>query len=319
MNRLQKDILSLNQGETVYGPAPHKPVLLLAVIDMFESNEIFQNWIEPTEALVVRFRSIWSTLVQTNHSPTFALPFFHLKNEKSRIWELIPFPGRSIPLTRSNSIKSYKALRDSVAAARLSGSLFKAISHPVEREVLKGLILNRYFPETRNVQYHKSPYEANIRKEMVYDGSENYARKIKKKLKELPKDLKEQEVIVRSYIFRNAILEIYNKRCAISGLQIDFKGKAGLIDACHIRPFAESFDDTIRNGIALSPHLHRAFDQGMIALSDDYTVLLHRQVKDLSSGCSIKQFKNKRIALPGNVEYYPDLGKIEEHRKRFGF
>lgn len=57
----------------------------------------------------------------------------------------------------------------------------------------------------------------------------------------------------------------------------------------------------------------------MIALSDDYTVLLHKQLKDLSSGCSIKQFENVKIALPGNVEYYPDLGKIEEHRKRFGF
>ncbi len=41
MNRLQEDILSLKQGVTAYGPAPHKPILLLAVIDLGDDDETF--------------------------------------------------------------------------------------------------------------------------------------------------------------------------------------------------------------------------------------------------------------------------------------
>lgn len=317
MNKLHQSILSLKQGVTTYGPAPHKPILLLAVIDLFESRDIKDNWIEPSEELVVRFQSIWTALVTSRHTPTFALPFFHLKNEKGGFWELITLPGREIPVTKSKSIKSFRALTETVAAARLSEALFIALSNSVEREMIKQAILNRYFPQHKLYDVRK--YEASIKKDMVYDASENYVRKVKRKLDEIPKELQEQEIVVRSHIFRKAILDIYDNRCSVSGLKVEFRGKASLIDACHIQPFAESFDDTIRNGIALSTHLHRAFDRGMIAISDDYTVLLHKQVKDLSSNYSIIQFENKHIKLPDKPDYYPDLSRLKEHRKRFGF
>lgn len=32
-----------------------------------------------------------------------------------------------------------------------------------------------------------------------------------------------------------------------------------MVDACHVIPFAESFDDTITNGLALAPTLHRIY------------------------------------------------------------
>jgi len=102
-------------------------------------------------------------------------------------------------------------------------------------------------------------------------------------------------------------------------MKVEFNNRASLIDACHIQPFAHSFDDTIRNGIALSPNLHRAFDSGMIAISDDYTVLLHEQVKDLSANYSIKQFDNKQLFLPQNTIYHPDPQRLKDHRKRFNF
>jgi len=78
-------------------------------------------------------------------------------------------------------------------------------------------------------------------------------------------------------------------------------------------------DRIIRNGIALSPNLHRAFDRGMIAISDDYTVLLHKQVKDLSSNYSVKQFENHQLHLPPDTIYYPDPLRNKDHRKRFNF
>lgn len=89
MNSEYHHILSLNCGVTPNGPAPHKPILLLAVLDSFEAGEIVENWVEISDDLLQRFYDNWNALVKTDHVPNFALPFFHLKNERGRFWKLI--------------------------------------------------------------------------------------------------------------------------------------------------------------------------------------------------------------------------------------
>ena len=148
MNSLLQNILSLNQSPTKYGKAPHKPVLLLAVIELFENGEIYGNWIEITDDLLEQFHDIWNLLVKTQNIPNFSLPFYHLKNEKAGFWNLITYPGREIPATKSKSIKSFKALTETVAAAQLSDELYALLNNPVERENLKLAILEKYFGKT---------------------------------------------------------------------------------------------------------------------------------------------------------------------------
>ncbi len=148
MNFLLKNILSLNQSPTKYGKAPHKPVLLLAVIESFENGEIYGNWIEITDNLLERFHDIWNLLVKTQNIPNFSLPFYHLKNEKGEFWNLKTYPGKEVPSTKSKSIKSFKALTETVAAAQLSNELYTLLIDPVERENLKFAILEKYFGKT---------------------------------------------------------------------------------------------------------------------------------------------------------------------------
>jgi putative restriction endonuclease len=64
---------------------------------------------------------------------------------------------------------------------------------------------------------------------------------------------------------------------AITDLKIHFSTSVSMVDACHIVLFAETHDDTISNGIALSPTIHRAFDRGLLSISDDYRVLVHKK------------------------------------------
>jgi len=128
MPDLIKQLTSLRQGITPYGAAPHKPVLLLAVIDGFRKGFLSSAEVGISMELMTSFRNIWHLLVDTKHVPNFALPFFHLGSEPSGIWELIPFTGKTIPVTKSNSIKSFRALRETVAFAALSGELFQALS-----------------------------------------------------------------------------------------------------------------------------------------------------------------------------------------------
>lgn len=63
------------------GGAPHKPILLLSVIDLFEKKVYYNNQLFIVPELVSSFKTIWSQLVDSRHDPIFALPFYHMQSE----------------------------------------------------------------------------------------------------------------------------------------------------------------------------------------------------------------------------------------------
>ena len=320
MNSVFRHILSLKLGVTPYGKAPHKPILLLAVIESFENGEITDNWIEVNDDLLQYFHDIWNLLVKTKHVPTFALPFFHLKNEKGQFWNLVAYPGKEIPVTKSKSIKSFRALCETVLAAQLSEEMYVDFSDSVKREEIKLAILDKYFGIRKIAQYKKEEaYSAKVKAQILYDPEQNYARKVKQTINEQPKEVRDEFVVLRSSVFRKAILEIYNNQCSVSGLKVADAKNRSLVDACHITPFAESYNDSIRNGLALSPTFHRAFDRGLIAVSDNYRVLVHPNLKDFNPESGIRRYENHEIVLPGDSRFHPAIKHLQEHRQRFGF
>ena len=63
-------------------PAPHKPLLLLSIIQEIEIGNIRQNKIYITAELVARFKSNFFQLIKVeNFTTNFSLPFYHLKSE----------------------------------------------------------------------------------------------------------------------------------------------------------------------------------------------------------------------------------------------
>ena len=320
MNNLLQNILALNCAPTKYGKAPHKPVLLLAVIESFENREITDNWIEITDDLFQHFHDIWRLLVITENVPNFSLPFYHLKNEKGEFWNLITLPGKEIPTTKSKSIKSFKALNDTVLAAQLSDEMFMAFSDAVKRAEIKSALLEKYFGiKEQFTSKQNKTYTSTFKEQILYDPEQNYARKVKQQIDEQPKELQEEFVVLRSSVFRKVILEIYNNQCSVTGLKVEDVYKRSLVDACHILPFAETYNDSIRNGLALSPTFHRAFDRGLISISDNYKVLVHPKLKDYNPGSGIRQYEKQEIYLPGESRFYPSVKSLQEHRARFGF
>ncbi|MFN5209410.1 MAG: HNH endonuclease, partial [Bacteroidota bacterium] len=87
-----------------------------------------------------------------------------------------------------------------------------------------------------------------------------------------------------------------------------------MIDACHIVPFSVSHDDTVSNGIALCPNLHRAFDRGLISIDNDYTVKISSLFREEENPYSIRHLEKKKILLPLNKKYYPSVNNLEWHR-----
>ena len=123
----------------------------------------------------------------------------------------------------------------------------------------------------------------------------------------------------RSTNFRRQVLNAYENRCAITRQQLR------LVDAAHILPVAvgrESIDD-VRNGIALSPTYHRAFDNGLIYLDEDMVMQLNNSVTEelqtLGLIAGISEFKSTlgRVHLPFSPSQRPDRRFIQlanEHR-----
>lgn len=305
-NRLRRDYK--------YGGAPHKPVLLLAILELIRKGEILNNRIVVTPELVLEFKSIWSRLVVTPHIPNFALPFYHMKSEP--FWKLVTYGGMEIPVTSSNSIRSLNALKESVAFAEIDAAVFAQMLDPLHRTVLEEALLDQYFPETkRSFHAHETDLFSQLETEILQEDPVIYRKRIDELKETLSKEEFEEEVFVRGGVFKREVPKIYNYQCAISGMRIESSTNAQMIDACHLIPFAVSKDDTITNGIALSPNLHRAYDRGLITITEDYLVKISPAVSENDSPYSLGQFNGKQILLPKNKAYYPAVENLLWHQR----
>jgi len=315
---LLHNFLTFKQGyNRGLGKAPHKPILMLAVIEAIERDVINDNIIPISPELVSLFKSYWDSIVITNHIANFSLPFFHLKNEKrSNIWQLIEKPGFKDIITSSKSVKSFKALTDAVYFAKLNSEFYNYLLDKENREIAKEQILNRYF----NLSNYEltTNYFDKYESEMINDNPELYKAKIRKKIIEAKEEYVEESYI-RLEIFKKNIPLIYSNTCAITGLHITSNNNISMIDACHIVPFAEAHDCTVGNGIALCPNMHRAFDRGLLSINENYRVIIANNFHEKDSSYSISQFDKKQILLPSEKRFYPRQENLDVHRKQFGF
>ncbi|MBP0617607.1 HNH endonuclease [Jiella mangrovi] len=97
---------------------------------------------------------------------------------------------------------------------------------------------------------------------------------------------RERLLTSRSYrdrMFRRSILKAYDSRCAFTGLRLLNGGGRAEVEAAHIRPVEQGGPDVVGNGIALSGTIHWMFDRGLLSLSDEFDILISRQLNDLSA------------------------------------
>jgi len=122
---------------------------------------------------------------------------------------------------------------------------------------------------------------------------------------------------VGQYFFRNAILSSYNNRCCVTGMK-----KSEILVASHIKPWAVSDEKTERtnpqNGLCLNSLHDKAFDQGLITLRSDYTIVISDKLKstemDERTRDWFMSYDGKTILLPDRfkpgkhfIEYHNDV------------
>lgn len=122
----------------------------------------------------------------------------------------------------------------------------------------------------------------------------------------------------RDVRFRDSVLRAYGYRCAVSRMQLR------LVDAAHILPVVvPGSTDDVNNGIALSPTFHRAFDAGLIYLTDDRIMVVNEdRVAELNrhhlaAGLQRVRQRMGRICLPPDRRQWPSrimIRRANEYR-----
>lgn len=130
--------------------APHKPILLLAIMDLIENGDIKTNHIYLTDELIARFNSLWKYLVDDGTTadsflvaeglsveakkypfkPNIELPFYHLSGEP--FWKLIESEG----FVKSGHY-SIKKLRSCFSFAELDERLFSLMQSAIDRRLIR--------------------------------------------------------------------------------------------------------------------------------------------------------------------------------------
>ncbi len=118
--------------------------------------------------------------------------------------------------------------------------------------------------------------------------------------------------LARDSDFRRKVTVAYDRKCAVTGLQLR------LVEAAHILPVgAEGSTDEVTNGICLSPTYHRAYDRGLIYLTEDRRMLINatkkRDLVRLGLGGGMPEFEarlNREIFLPPDRRQWPSIDFI---------
>ena len=106
---------------------------------------------------------------------------------------------------------------------------------------------------------------------------------------------------IKQHFFRRAVLSSYQGKCCMSGVS-----DSRLLIASHIVPWASDKANRLNpaNGLCLSAIHDKAFDKGLITLSDDYKIIISEDLK------------RQRDDFVSNV-FFPLEGKSITHPDRF--
>ena len=166
---------NLNTAKMKGHSAPHKPLLLLSVLDLIEQGFLTSNLIELSDALINRFKENTKAYLGNSiiFKPNIGYPFYHLTSEP--FWknlhkinsQIISAEGISQNHEGSvskvaesvitfNSIElekpiySIKGLRERYAGAVIDKELFELLKNQDARAKLRTLLISRYLSNQPN-------------------------------------------------------------------------------------------------------------------------------------------------------------------------
>lgn len=216
--------------------APHKPLLLLCLIDLAEGGALATPLVEKSPELRLRFDCCWG-IVQGRWGgrPGLDLPFHYLASQ-----------GFWMPL-REDGERS--GAESTTMRIRLAEEFFECLGDAEFRKAASFLLVKTWFPELEQqgllAALGISKAEAK-RQEFAWQSQ-----------------APQEETRGRDARFRIAVVTQYRFTCALSRYGLHTRSGGTLVEAAHIHSFAKSRNDTPENGLALTRNAHWMFDEGL--------------------------------------------------------
>ncbi len=112
--------------------------------------------------------------------------------------------------------------------------------------------------------------------------------------------------------FRIAVLEAYDRRCAVTG-----EHSLPVIEASHIKPYAAGGDHAVVNGLPLRRDLHRLFDLGFVTVRPNLRFDVSRSLRDKwQNGRIYYELAGREIRLPPNPAEHPSRELLGWHNEQ---
>ena len=303
---LSKYLNSFGNLHRNLGVAPHKPVLLLSILDEIDRGHIRENEISLTVELVAAFRENWQVLPLPpgNWLERIWNPYRYLLQDG--FWDLvkdgIPLAGKDIG--QPNSVND---MRKRVDYGVFAADLWELLQDRVTRTVFRRHLLQVYFgisPGQVQPIIPADPLAAQLEK-LIGEAQGQPRRKEKKDADA------GTEYFVRHALFPQIIRAVYEDTCSVCGL-FARTAKNSIIDSAHIKPFASFHDDHPSNGIALCKNHHWGFDAGGFSITNDYTVIVSPHIQHTPGYIT----PDAPIRLPSSKNCYPDPAALADHREK---
>lgn len=275
----------------VSGPAPHKPLLLLSILDLAESGRLFGRVLTRAPELVLRFREL-GTLV-ADRWPTrldLRLPFYHLKTQG--FWQA--FTAEMRPAQAS----------DSCMVIELDPEFLALLADRDFRLKARLVLVSRYFEEVEQAAMFEFLG-------MAVGGSSRNANQI------LAKALADGKRKGRSARFQVRIVDDYFHTCALTGYRCFNVDGGSIVDAAHIEAWAKTQNDDLSNGLALSKNAHWMFDAGLWTVDDDLRVIVrpHRFSEAGPEAHQLRSYAGRHLQFDPKAKLRPSVESLRRHRE----
>ena len=276
------------------GKAPHKPLLLLCLLDMAESGELLARAFTRSPGLVLRFRSYGALIV--NRWPSrldCRLPFYHLSTQ--RFW--MPFTA---------DMRQAKS-PETCALCEMDPELYELLSDASFRLKARMLLIATYFEPVERIALCES---LGLQSE---GGSGRNANRVKEDDEQMARRRG------RDARFSVRVCSAYRYTCALTAYRCEADGSS-IVDAAHIEAWAATQNDDPTNGLALSKNAHWQFDAGLWSTDDQLRVIVNQSAftEQGPDAFRLTSFVGRHLQFDPGSDLRPGIAFLRRHRQRHG-
>lgn len=121
--------------------------------------------------------------------------------------------------------------------------------------------------------------------------------------------------VARSRAFKRMICAAYEQACAFCRGGLQHPDGRNELDAGHIVSRSLKGSDDVRNGLLLCKSHHWAFDNGLVGVTDKFSLVVPKSVQKIERNESLAKLHNREIRLPMRDEAQPSLKALTWHRE----